>query len=83
MKHILCYLHGTPDFGLLLRHSSISDLIIYTDADWAGCPDIRRSTLDYVVFLRDNLVSWSTKRPALAPKPSIVSSPMMCLRPPG
>jgi hypothetical protein len=33
MKRILRYLHGTPDFGLLLRHSSISSLIVYTDAD--------------------------------------------------
>jgi hypothetical protein len=39
MKHILRYLRGTPDFGLLLHRSSSSDLVIYTDVDWAGCPD--------------------------------------------
>jgi hypothetical protein len=39
MKHILRYLQGTPDYGLLLRHLSSSDLIVYTDADWASCPD--------------------------------------------
>jgi hypothetical protein len=33
MKRILRYLQGTPDYGLLLRHSSGSDLIVYTDAD--------------------------------------------------
>jgi hypothetical protein len=33
MKRILCYLRGTPDFGLLLRRSSSSDLVVYTDAD--------------------------------------------------
>jgi hypothetical protein len=62
MKSILRYLRGTPDFGLLLRRSSSSDLVVYTDADWAGCPDTRRSTSGYVVFLEDNLVSWSAKR---------------------
>jgi hypothetical protein len=56
MKRILCYLCGTPDFGLLLRRSSSSDLVVYTDADWAGCPDTRRSTSGYAVFLGDNLV---------------------------
>jgi hypothetical protein len=62
MKHILRYLRGTPDFGLLLCRSSSSDLVVYTDADWAGCPDTCRSTSSYVVFLGGNLVSWSAKR---------------------
>jgi hypothetical protein len=41
MKHILRYLQGTPDYCLLLRRSSSSGIIIYTDTDWAGCPDAR------------------------------------------
>jgi hypothetical protein len=35
-KRILRYLQGTLNLGLLLRHASTSDLIIYTVADWAG-----------------------------------------------
>jgi hypothetical protein len=62
MKRILRYLQGTPDYGLLLCRSSGSDLIIYTDADYASCLETRRSTSGYVVFLGDNLVSWSAKR---------------------
>jgi hypothetical protein len=62
MKRILRYLRGTLDFGLLLRRSSGSDLVAYTDADWDACPDTRCSTSGYAVFLEDNLVSWSTKR---------------------
>jgi hypothetical protein len=57
VKRILHYLQGTPYYSLLLRRSSSSNLIVYTDADWAGCPDTRHSTLGYAVFLRDNLVS--------------------------
>ncbi|GKF22498.1 ribonuclease H-like domain-containing protein [Tanacetum coccineum] len=35
---------------------------LHLDADWAGCPTTRRSTSHYCVFLRNNLVSWSSKR---------------------
>jgi hypothetical protein len=62
MKRILRYLQGTPGYGLLLCRSSSSDLVVYTDTDWAGCPDTRRSTSAYAVFLGGNLVSWSAKR---------------------
>src|SRR5438105_10072301 len=42
--------------------TSPTTLTAYTAADWAGCPDTRRSTSGYGVFLGDNLVSWSSKR---------------------
>jgi hypothetical protein len=61
MKLILRYLQGMPDYGLLLCRSSNSGLVIYMDANCAGCPDTRRSMSGYAVFLGDNLVSWSAK----------------------
>jgi hypothetical protein len=59
-KRIIRYLQGTLDHGLLLHRTSTSELVVYTDR--AGCPDTRRSTSGYAVFLSDNHVSWSSKR---------------------
>jgi hypothetical protein len=65
MKRILCYLQETSDYSLLLHRSSSSDIVVYMDADWTGCPDTRRSMSGYAVFLGDNLFSWSAKQQAV------------------
>nr|GEY29776.1 ribonuclease H-like domain-containing protein [Tanacetum cinerariifolium] len=62
LERILRYIRGTLDYGLQLFASSTSSLITYSDADWAGCPTIRRSTSSYCVYFVDNLLSWSSKR---------------------
>ncbi|MFS8010596.1 putative RNA-directed DNA polymerase [Helianthus anomalus] len=62
MKHIFRYLQGTMDYGIRIVKCDSHDLIAYSDADWGGCPDSRRSTSGYCTFLGDNLISWSSKR---------------------
>jgi hypothetical protein len=62
LKRILRYIRGTLHLGLHLRPSTQDDLVVYSVADWASCPDTRKSTSGYAVFLGDNLVSWSSKR---------------------
>ncbi|GJV27968.1 ribonuclease H-like domain-containing protein [Tanacetum coccineum] len=60
----ICHMqfNRTTDLGLQLLRSTTSQLIAYSDADWAGCPATRRSTSGYCVFLGDNLLTWSSKR---------------------
>ena len=65
VKRVLRYVCGSLSKGLQLRRSSAPTLTAYSDADWAGCPDTRRSTSGFCVFLGDSLVSWSSKRQAI------------------
>jgi hypothetical protein len=62
IKRTLRYLHDTLDYGPLLRRSGSFELTVYSDADWVGCPNTRRSTSGYAVFLGANLISWFSKR---------------------
>ncbi|WVZ94605.1 hypothetical protein U9M48_040475 [Paspalum notatum var. saurae] len=62
VKRILRYVRGTLDHGIKISASTSTELIAYSDADWAGCPDTRRSTSGYCVYVGDSLVSWSSKR---------------------
>ena len=68
VKRILRYLQGTSSYGLLLRHSPSMMLSVFSDADWAGCPDTCRSTSGYCIYLGDSLLSWSSKlQPTVSP----------------
>jgi hypothetical protein len=62
LKRILRYVRGTPTLGIALRATPSPELTAYSDADWAGCPDTRRSTSGFSVFYSDALISWSSKR---------------------
>ncbi|XP_071700135.1 uncharacterized mitochondrial protein AtMg00810-like [Rutidosis leptorrhynchoides] len=64
LKRIVRYLIGTPTLGLHIQKSKMPSLVVFTDANWGGCPDTRRSTSSYCVYYGDNLISWSSKRQA-------------------
>ncbi len=61
-KRVLRYLKGTADLGLVYTKSNNSQLRGYSDSDWAGCTDTRRSTSGYVFMLGNNVISWTSKK---------------------
>ncbi|RVW16754.1 Retrovirus-related Pol polyprotein from transposon TNT 1-94 [Vitis vinifera] len=59
---ILRYIKSTPGQGVLYQNRGHTQVIGYTDADWAGSPTDRRSTSGYCVFIGGNLISWKSKK---------------------
>jgi histone deacetylase 1/2 len=70
VKRILRYISGTKKFGLKIRRSQSMMVSAFSDADWAGCLDDRRSTGGFVVFLGSNLVSWTARKQATVSRSS-------------
>jgi hypothetical protein len=62
VKRILRYLKFSIHFGLLIKPNKSTQLSIYSDVGWAGCPDDRKSTSGFCLYFGDNLVSWSSKK---------------------
>ncbi|XP_024017443.1 uncharacterized protein LOC112090417 [Morus notabilis] len=62
VNKILHYLKGNPGRGVLFRRNGGMSLDVYTDADYAGSPIDKRSTLGYCTFLGGNLVTWRSKK---------------------
>ncbi|WKA05108.1 hypothetical protein VitviT2T_023093 [Vitis vinifera] len=63
IMHILRYLKNAPGKGILFtKNVDYQSIEVYTDADWAGTVDDRRSTSSYFTFVGGNLVTWKSKK---------------------
>jgi histone deacetylase 1/2 len=70
VKRILRYLKQSTIFGLKIGKSPSLLVSAFSDADWAGCLDDRRSTGGFAVFFGSNLVSWSARKQATVSRSS-------------
>jgi hypothetical protein len=50
------------DLRVFYRKESNGELMAYTDSDYAGDVDDRKSTSGYVFLLSEGAVSWSSKK---------------------
>jgi hypothetical protein len=84
--HVLRYLVGTKNHGLTFDGNNqdsddLSSIILgYTDSDWAGDIDTRRSTSGYVFLMCGAAVSWSSKLQTSPALSSTEAEYMACTR---
>ena len=60
VKRVLRYLKGTVNYGLL--YGDDSGVLAYSDADWVGDIDDRKSTSGYMFQIAGGPVSWRSKK---------------------
>lgn len=58
LKRILKYIAGTKSHGILFKHNGNHQLCGFSDADYAGDVDSRKSTSGYVFLFNDSIISW-------------------------
>jgi histone deacetylase 1/2 len=62
VKRILRYVRQDTKIGLKFTKCSSMLISGFSDSDWAGSLDDRRSTGGYAIFLGSNLISWSARK---------------------
>ena len=62
MKRIIKYINGTNDYDILYTHDTNSAIVGFCHVEWTGSADDRKNTYSGCFFLRNNLISWFSKK---------------------
>ncbi len=62
LKRVLRYINGTNDYGILYNGTEPLVTKGFSDADWAGCRNSRKSTSGFVFLVSGGAVSWRSKK---------------------
>lgn len=57
-KKIIQYIKGTTTFGLHYYPSNHYEIVGYSESEWRGYLDDRKSTIAFVFFMRDTTFTW-------------------------
>ncbi|KAG9449432.1 hypothetical protein H6P81_009397 [Aristolochia fimbriata] len=61
-KKVLRYLQGTKNYMLTYRRSDSLEVVGYSDSDFAGCVDYRKSILGYIFMFAGGAISWKSAK---------------------
>jgi len=77
-KKILKYLQGTKDHMLIYRRTDNLEVIGYSDSDYAGCIELRKSTFGYIFMLTEGAISWKSVKESIIGTCTIEVECMTC-----
>ncbi|KAL0411894.1 UNVERIFIED_CONTAM: Retrovirus-related Pol polyprotein from transposon TNT 1-94 [Sesamum latifolium] len=61
-KKVMRYLQGMKDYMLMYRRTENLKVVGYSDSDFAGCVDSRKSTSGYIFMIASGVVSWRSAK---------------------
>ncbi|XP_051117855.1 secreted RxLR effector protein 161-like [Andrographis paniculata] len=59
------YLQGMKDFMLMYRQTDVLKVIGYSDSDYVGCTDNRKSRSGYMFMLAGGAISWRSAKQSI------------------
>ncbi|XP_019161991.1 PREDICTED: uncharacterized protein LOC109158510 [Ipomoea nil] len=62
--YVLRYIKKALGQGIFYPRNGAMQLNVFSDYDWATCPETRKSVTSFCIFLDSALVSWRTKKQA-------------------
>ena len=77
-KRVMQYLKRTKDFMLTYRRSDSLEIFGYSDSDFAGCQDSKRSTSGYVFMLVGGAISWRSSKQTLISSSTMATEFIAC-----
>ncbi|XP_047340821.1 secreted RxLR effector protein 161-like [Impatiens glandulifera] len=77
-KRVMRYLKKTKDYMLTYRRSDHLEIVGYSDSDFVGCPDSRRSTSGYVYTLAGGAISWRSSKQTLVTSSTMEAELLAC-----
>ena len=64
-KRILRYVKGTLNYGLFYSSSKNFNLVGYSDSDWGGDINDRKSTSGFLFYVGETAFTWSLKKQSI------------------
>ena len=78
MKRVMRYLKRTKGYMLIYQKFDNLEIIGYSDSDFAGCQDNKRSTSRYIFMLAGGAISWKSTKQILVASSTMTTKFIAC-----
>ena len=77
-KKVMRYLQGTKDFMLTFKRSDNLEVIGYSNSNFVGCIDSRKSTFSYLFMLVEGAISWKSVKQTIIASSTMEAEFVVC-----